>query len=299
MTIFQIECFIAVAEHRNFSKAARRQYISQPAITKTIKKLEEELGFTLFVRNSRSVELTASGKSFLEDCRQAVKILNGGIERARILSLSKDRVVVRVGTSSPESLDHLATLFREIHDDYPSIIVSIIRVVPEQLGPMLDTGQLDLVIDDLGFFKPSGHVQLIVVGMSPIVALVNSANPLAGKHILTNEDIYGQKIIIPSASSTVDALETSEFSVWLSSLGAAQFIQVDSPEMMFSLVLADEGIAFPPAHLRFFLDEVCQVPLDVKLFSEQVLVYRADNANPEVRVIVNRVREHVSTSMEA
>lgn len=69
MTIFQIECFLAVAEHLNFAKAAEQLNVSQPAITKQIRTLEEELHTQLFIRNTRMVRLTENGRIFQSDAQ--------------------------------------------------------------------------------------------------------------------------------------------------------------------------------------------------------------------------------------
>ena len=73
MQLRQLEYFIAVAEHLNFTKAAQQFYISQTAVTLQIKALEEELGVTLFHRSNRKVELTPAGKTFLEDANAILR----------------------------------------------------------------------------------------------------------------------------------------------------------------------------------------------------------------------------------
>ena len=65
MTIFQVECFLAVAEFLNFAKAAEQMNISQPAITRQIQSLETELGGKLFQRSTRVVRLTENGHIFM------------------------------------------------------------------------------------------------------------------------------------------------------------------------------------------------------------------------------------------
>lgn len=72
MTIFQIECFLAVAEHLNFAKAAEQLNVSQPAITRQIRTLEEELHTQLFIRNTRMVRLTENGRIFQSDAQVMV-----------------------------------------------------------------------------------------------------------------------------------------------------------------------------------------------------------------------------------
>lgn len=72
MNTFQISCFLAVAEHLNFARAAEQLHVTQPAVTQQIHSLEKELGVSLFARTTRSVRLTQEGRLFLQDARAAV-----------------------------------------------------------------------------------------------------------------------------------------------------------------------------------------------------------------------------------
>src|SRR6476619_8284260 len=69
-----VRYFVAVAEELHFGRAAAKLYISQPALSKQIRKLESEVGTQLLVRDSRHVELTARGEHFLENARQLLAL---------------------------------------------------------------------------------------------------------------------------------------------------------------------------------------------------------------------------------
>ena len=81
MTIFQIECFLAVAEFLNFAKAAEQMNISQPAITRQIQSLEDELGGKLFQRSTRVVRLTENGHIFMVEAQTMVAAAQRSIRR--------------------------------------------------------------------------------------------------------------------------------------------------------------------------------------------------------------------------
>lgn len=91
MDIKQLQYFIAVSEHMNFSKAAERLHISQPSLSNAIKKLEHEIGSPLLDRNTRNLQLTGAGEVLFERAKVIVKNME-------VLKKEMDEVVVH-GTS--------------------------------------------------------------------------------------------------------------------------------------------------------------------------------------------------------
>ena len=81
MNTVQIECFLAVSEHLNFSRASEALKITQPAVSHQIQTLEEELGVKLFKRTSKSVSLTPEGIQFLPDAELILKTVISAKER--------------------------------------------------------------------------------------------------------------------------------------------------------------------------------------------------------------------------
>ena len=75
MDFNQLSYFIAIARYGNFTAAAKAFFVSQPCISHQIQSLEKELGVRLFIRNTRSVELTAAGEIFLEDAKKMVDLM--------------------------------------------------------------------------------------------------------------------------------------------------------------------------------------------------------------------------------
>ena len=74
MNVFQMECFLAVAENLNFARAAEQLHVTQPAVTQQIHALERELNVKLFTRTTRTVKLTEQGRTFINDAQQMVAI---------------------------------------------------------------------------------------------------------------------------------------------------------------------------------------------------------------------------------
>ena len=86
MNTIQLECFVSVAEHLNFSKASRVLKITQPAVSHQIQSLEEELNVKLFTRTSKSVALTQEGLLFLPDVRLILRTAFSAKELAELLN---------------------------------------------------------------------------------------------------------------------------------------------------------------------------------------------------------------------
>src|SRR5579863_2322305 len=111
MELRHLRCFVAVAEDLNFRRAAQRLHVAQPALSRTIKHLEEEAGVTLLERNRRSVELTSAGRSLLNDARRLLQEAHTAVTRAR-QCVSGTRATLRVGIS--EAFDETPLMQRAL-----------------------------------------------------------------------------------------------------------------------------------------------------------------------------------------
>src|SRR4249919_216642 len=112
MLLSQIEAFLTVAERRSVSSAAAVLYVTQPALTTRIKKLERELGIELFVRTARGMRLTAEGRAFRPHAQRAVQSLASGRELLRELL---------VGAAPAISTYVLPLVLRRFQANFPNV----------------------------------------------------------------------------------------------------------------------------------------------------------------------------------
>ena len=104
MKLTQIECFLAASEKLNFTAAAKALFISQPALSKQIRLIEEELGVKLFSRSKKKVMLTEAGQSFKNDLELILNDLEKAVEKAK--SIGKQRAgVIRIGCFQGAAID--------------------------------------------------------------------------------------------------------------------------------------------------------------------------------------------------
>lgn len=142
ITIYELECFVAVAEELNFSRAAARLHLSQPPLSRQIQSLEAKLGVRLLNRNTRMVAPTSAGALFLEDTRHILTRLDeaaASARRAATGEISRLRLAF-VGALLDESLVALLQTFRKLH---PNCQIHLTDLPPAAQLEALQAGQAD------------------------------------------------------------------------------------------------------------------------------------------------------------
>lgn len=137
--------FYAVAKHKHMTKASEELHISQPAISQSIKKLEGQLGGTLFLRSNKGMGLTEEGKMFYEYVKGALELINNAEnEFTSFKDLSKGEI--KIGCSTTLTKLVLMNALKDFHLDYPNININITNDLTSNLINDLKLGKLDFVI---------------------------------------------------------------------------------------------------------------------------------------------------------
>lgn len=137
--------FYVVAKNKHMTKASEELHISQPAISQSIKKLEEQLGGTLFLRSNKGMELTEEGKMFYEYVKGALELINNAEnEFTSFKNLTKGEI--KIGCSTTLTKLILVDVLKEFHKDYPNININITNNLTSNLINDLKLGKLDFVI---------------------------------------------------------------------------------------------------------------------------------------------------------
>ena len=137
--------FYVVAKHKHMTRASEELHISQPAISQSIKKLEDQLGGTLFLRSNKGMELTEEGKMFFEYVKGALELINNAEnEFTSFKDLSKGEI--KIGCSTTLTKLILLDALKEFHKDYPNININITNDLTGNLINDLKIGKLDFVI---------------------------------------------------------------------------------------------------------------------------------------------------------
>ena len=164
--------FYTVANHGNITKASEKLLISQPAISKAIKNLEDQLGGQLFVRTKRGVFLTEEGKEFYNYIKKAMEYIHRAENKfTDLMNLEKGNI--RIGVSTTLVKEFLLPYLEEFHNTYPNITIEIVTDLASVLIPKLRNGLIDIIIlnlngkedfEDIEFIKCREIHDAFVVG---------------------------------------------------------------------------------------------------------------------------------------
>ena len=145
MEMHQVKYFLAVCEHRNFTQAANASNVSQPALTTAIKKLEEELGGPLFLRDRSGCQLTQLGELVRPRLQrihdESLSVINDAERHVRL-----DRIPIRVGLFETVGGNALAKKIAGFQSNNPSVEIEIIYRKAEDALEELRDGLLDVVV---------------------------------------------------------------------------------------------------------------------------------------------------------
>ena len=276
MNIDNLKCFILVAENLSFARAAEALYISQPAVTKQINTLENELGVTLFIRSTRHVELTPIGMSFYKDAKDIV--MKSQMAVSRIRQQNKNTDFIRVGLSNPVALFNLTPYLTKFHINYPDIRPDIqIPGYKSALNLFLENK-----LDILFYFKENmpqkKGISFIELEQDHLACLVPANHPFATKESISLDDLSDEAII---ACNPLNApLSTAAFQQKLLERRSAQgILYCDSIEVAHCMVASGIGLTILPRILSLKSPNFATVPLTEKIPLSFGAFYYKKNTN--------------------
>ncbi|BDP43863.1 hypothetical protein DAETH_38320 (plasmid) [Deinococcus aetherius] len=246
MELRQLRLFLAVAEEGNFTRAAGRVNLSQPALTHRIHQLEDELGVRLFERTSRGARLTPSGESLLLDARRLLAEAEQSVRRARRAGGLADGVL-RVGFDFVEfgSVGLMPALLGAFRGQFPEAEVRLSTGSEDDLERALLEDQLDIAF----VLGPPGRGDLRFHPLlhGPYALLLPAAHPLTSWEAVPRRALAPVRLILPRLRARDDAALRS----WLSAPEGQAGVVFEEAEVaaMVGLVAAGEGVAALPSGL--------------------------------------------------
>jgi aminoethylphosphonate catabolism LysR family transcriptional regulator len=236
MRYVQLRAFHNVAIHGGFSKAAEALFLTQPAISDQVRKLEEEYDILLFDRHKRQVRLTDKGEQLLEitnrlfdNEQQALDYLT----ESRALAVGTLRLIV-------DSAYHITDLLREFQTLYPKIRIKIRVGNSQAVTDALYSYQADIGV--LGELVKNHDLEVMRLGASPLVAFAAKAGVHAAKRHISYQDLADCVLVLrEDGSKTRQRLQQAANEAGVT-LGPT--IEAQGREAVREIVAAGNGIGF-------------------------------------------------------
>lgn len=208
MDIPNLQAFVSVAENHSFSTASEQLFLTQPAISKRIAALEEELQCALFDRIGRQVNLTEAGRVLLPQANSILLTLEDSVRLINNLS-GETKGQLRIGTSHHIGLHRLPPVLRQYAKDFPNVDLDIHFMDSEEACYAVEHGNLELAIVTLPL-KPSKVLSTENIWSDPLSVIVNKTHPLAKTKSCSLTQLASHKAVLPSRGTyTREIIETA------------------------------------------------------------------------------------------
>jgi len=243
MISFHYKVFTEVATNLSFSKAANVLFISQPAVSKHIKKLESEIGLPLFERKGNTISLTSSGEKLLEYLHKA-KIIQGQIESdiQIVKNQLKARGALNVGASTTLSLYVLPKILSSFHKKFPNISILLVNRNSENILNALVNKEIDLAIIEDHHKINSVHYQRF---MDDEIIPVCAKHSPYGETEITADELKNIPIVIRERGSGTLAVLTKKLAEQQIKLGKLNIIaRLGGTEALKNFLVKDLAIGF-------------------------------------------------------
>src|SRR5918995_691675 len=236
MDLRQLSYFVAVAEEGQFTRAATRVSVAQPAVSAQIRRLERELGEALFHRERRAVSLTGAGEALLPHARAALAAAERGRDEiASLRGLLRGRL--RVGIAGP--VDHrFAEALGDFHRAHPAVEISVTQEHNEPLLESVANGDIDAAIVGEGVQPLPARVRTRVVATEPLILAVRRGDPLSRRSAITLAQLHEQPMIMLVRGSGLRTLLESA----CRTAGFVPRIAAEADELGSLVELATEGL---------------------------------------------------------
>jgi DNA-binding transcriptional LysR family regulator len=248
MDLRHARTFVAVAELGTVSKAALRLHIAQPALSRQITALEQDLGLKLFHRVGRRLVLTSEGEQLLDDCRGLLNFAGAIGERARLLQRG-DSGLLKVA-ASPQHIESVQSTFLHLYAQrYPNVEVKLIEAGGVDVMKMLERGEIDLGQNLAPVVDPDNQrVASLPLQHVDLLAACHRSKMLSETRTIEISKLAPHPLLLLDSSFVFR--KSFDAACRLADLKPTIFLESHTPHTLLALAEAGHGVAIIPSQLR-------------------------------------------------
>jgi DNA-binding transcriptional LysR family regulator len=278
--IRELECFVAVAEELNFSRAAARLHMSQPPLSRQIQSLEEKLALRLFERSTRAVSLTPAGALFLEDAREVLTRLDSAADATR-RAVAGEGTRLRlafIGALLDEALVRLLQRFRTSHPGCQ------IHIADLSAGAQLETvksGRVDGAFIGAPVKNPGREIAAVTWKRERLLLALPERHPLARSKSVPLATLESESWVMISRNAAPAFRRQFDDLCARADFRPRVVQESDRVAAVLTMVAADQGISLLPESVSRLIGAGAALRpiLGEKPMLEHTFIYRTRNAN--------------------
>ncbi|HHX8677318.1 TPA: LysR family transcriptional regulator [Vibrio alginolyticus] len=257
MELKPLKSFVAVATLKSFSAAARELNTVQPAISRHIASLEEELGARLFIRNTRDVSITAAGLQLLQDADKLLKQVENTKRRAQ-KAAQGELGSLRIGYLPSACLTFIPDLVQRFHTHYPEVDISLFEMTASAQITAFDRDEIDVGISRPLPKERQAQFKSQCLYTDYFSVVVPADHDLANRKRVTFDDIKHENIILFQREealglfdSIINLCQKNQFSPQISA-------QPKHMQTILTMVAAGLGVAIAPTCIAKLYTKGCR-----------------------------------------
>ena len=272
MTTKQIDYCIELARTLNFSRAASNMFVSQPTFSYQIRLLEEEIGFAVFERSGKGAALTPAGAQFVSFLTGMREDLKRAVEQGQNFS-ARYQDSISVGLMVWQALYFLPEAIRLFGESEPGVQITPVFRYENSMEAFL-RNETDMVFALKEQTRQVPGIQVHDLFVSRIYLITNRDDPLAGKNLVCEEDLYGRTLMVGGGSPL--ALRAVQHR--LISSGKIDYFNSADHDTTRINVAAGRGICLAPGFLNDHSGQFAWIPFDcAESFSCVLCTHKEDN----------------------
>ena len=267
--------FYHVATTLSFSEASRQLYISQSAVSQSVKTLEKKLGTPLFIRSTKSVQLTPEGETLLRHIEPAIQLIRQGeINLMEAGSLGGGQL--RIGATDTICRYLLIPYLNQYHKLYPKVHIRIMNQTSLKCVDLLESGQVDLIVTNYPNSRIVNREQIQVISEFHDVFTASRAHyPQLENRRVSLKEIQNYPILMLDRHSTTNEFLHQMFR--REQLELIPEIELDSNDVLLDLASIGLGLAFVPEYCLTDHNKLYPIRLAEEMPSRKVVLATSGN----------------------
>lgn len=282
MELRTLKYFVAVAREENFTRAAEKLFLTQPALSRAIQSLEDEFGQKFFERGRLSVKLTTNGLEFFRAAEEILSLVHK--TETKFKTAGNIYGDIYIGCAESDAMKFFARAVKAVSERYPDVRFNLYSGNIEDIAFRLDKGLLDFYVT-LQNVDAAKYDSLTLPAPDVWGIVLRRDDPLAAKKFFTVEDLQKLPLILSREGMR------EEYPKIFGSL--EKFRVVATYNLLFNAaILAREGVGYPLALDGLIHDrELCFRPLEPKFISSLKFIWRKNSPlTPQAQVLLAEMK---------